>query len=205
MKHRNKHKKVKTNTVKKIKLSKEEIASHKKIKIVFYAALLILFYKFISAPYISDARRVNNNFLAVSLLVQQYIKDNKENISNYKTTDSQYCDNIRKYCSVGITNIDGINEKLSPDSEKAKYHIVIKENGKNYFNFLIVTTDPHIYRKKFREDLQSDFYIRMARNIDGQTMYHSNGVGEKWSLYAKDYPNITQTDQIGYFDNINLQ
>ena len=201
---RQKNKKKITNIVKKIKTDKTQIAFQKKIKIAVYIILLVLFYKFLTTPYLTDAKRLNNNFLLVSSKVKEYIKDNKENISNYKTTSSQYCDYIKKYCSIGITNLDGVNESFSPDSDKSLYHIVIKENGNDYFNFLIVTSAPHIYKKKFREDLMSDKYIRMARNVDGKTMFHTNGVGDRWSLDSKDYPNITQKGQIGYFDNINL-
>lgn len=206
MKH--KKKRTKKTVVKKIKMfksSKEENAFKLKFKIVLYAIIIVFLYNYLSKPHPSELDKLENNFTTVSSKVKEYIKDHKQDILSYKTTSSQYCDKIRKYCSIGITNIDGVNESFAPDSQNAFYHIVIRENGKDYFNFLIVIPYPEGQSKRSERELKYNEDARIVKNYSSKNMYYVNYKIRGFSLESKDYPNIKEDEnQIGYFDNVNL-
>lgn len=205
MKH--KKKRTKKAVVKKFKMfknSKEESAFKLKFKIFLYAIIIVFLYNYISKPHPSDLDKLENNFTTVSSKVKEYIKDNKQDILNYKTTSSQYCDKIRKYCSIGITNIDGVNESFAPDSQNAFYHIVIRENGKDYFNFLITIAYPELQSREFQKNFRYNVNEKIVQNNGIGEMHNWNVPVNKWSLDAKEYPNIKEEKQIGFFDNINL-
>lgn len=206
MKH--KKKRTKKTVVKKFNMfknNKEENVFNLKFKIFFYAIIIVFVYNYISKPHPSDVDKLVNNFTTVSSKVKEYIKDNKQDILSYKTTSSQYCDKIRKYCSIGITNIDGVNESFAPDSQNAFYHIVIRENGKDYFNFLIVISYPEGQSERSERELKYNEDSRIVKNYSSKNMYYVNYKIRGFSLGYKDYPNIKEDEkQIGYFDNVNL-